>query len=342
MRWQIWESVRGGCQGVVFFAILLGGTEEWTPAQGDMPQKLVDRANANRQRWPTVQKRVHTEQPLCLTYAGGKTTRQAAAMADEFSRLAALDSVLLSLERHRIPLVYADPPGRASSFAASSEENSRFAVVVNDQLEKEANIALSVPPNVTAVTEVSSGTRLSLHEPAIGQDGLRTCTITLPHGGGTLLRLDLKHGVAGFVLYDETIQHRAITATLQNAERHNENRGFGMGRQHRIRAGTDADKPAKIRLEDLQPHHHGRGSVMLTALRDVGKDTARVFLHVQGSCPEPEDIVVSFVDDKGKSGWNKTDDYHRPISVPANTDTIRILLGPNGAVERIRLWRIDR
>lgn len=341
MRWQIWDAVRGGCRGVVFFSALLGGQEEWTPDQGEMPEKMRRRAADNAKQWPTVKERTNTGAPLCLTYNGGRSTPQVLEMGSVYAKLAAIEDLLASLRPARIPAVFAAAPAAAGSFGSALHPGERFAVVVNDDLEQTKRLDLFFAPNTVSVVDVFSGGSVDLTPETIGQDGLLQGGVDLEPGGGTILRVSYRDGKGGFLLYDEDFSLRVVTAKLEGCERRLENRGFGMGRHSVVRktAGTDAE--AAIEIGGLDKHSYGPGSPLATALHDVAKGKARVYLKIDGSCPEPESIVVRFVDKDGNAGWNKTSAYHVPVPVPAGTTAVRVRLADDASVSQLRLWRVD-
>ena len=340
-RWQIWDAVRGGCRGVVFFAILLGGKEEWTPDQGEMPEKMRQRAVDNAKRWPTVKERINTGEPLCLTYNGGRSTPQVLEMGRVYGRLAPVEDLLVSLRPARIPAAFAAAPAALGSFRSALHPADRLAVVVNDDLEQAKKLELLFASNTASVTDVLSGQAVGLTPESIGQDGLLRGEVTLDPGGGTILRVSYRDGRAGFLLYGEDFSLRAVTAKLTNCERRTENRGFGMGRHSVVRKTEGTDAEAAIELGGLDKHSYGPGSPLATALHDVAKGKARVYLKVDGACPEAESIVVRFVDKDGNAGWNKTNAYHLPVSIPADTSAVRIRLADDASVSQLRLWRVD-
>lgn len=343
MRWQIWESIRAGCKGVVFFSTLLGGDSDWTPDKGEMPAKMQQAIERNRGTWPAVSQRTETGQPCCLTTNGGGSTPQALVMASAFAELAQLEALIVRWRATDLPIVFGDTPACVRSYADPNEPALRYAVVVNDDTETEAAqpLTLRFPPGTAAVTDMLRGADLELSPDDVTDSGLLKTQVTLAAGGGTVLRVAFRGPRPGLLLYDEDFSKAAITATLDGVSRRRERRGFGMGSTWRVRKDGTADQDAFVILDGLQTHHHGRGSRVLTAMREVGKGTAAVYLTIDGRCPDPESIVVQFLDQEGKAGWDKTDAYHLPIALRADTDAIRIRLAAGAAVDRVRLWRVE-
>ncbi len=341
-RWQIWESIRAGCKGVVFFAILLGGKDEWTPEQGAMPKAMQDAIARNKGKWPMVRTRLSTGQPRCLTRNGGTSTPQAEAMAEAFAALARQEALIVRWRPARIPFAFADAPGAVQSFRDPADSKLRYAVVVNDATEQAApaEIRLRFPPNVEVATDLASGQSLALRPEPVGNEQLKVGVLRLPPGGGTVLELSFRNGRPGLLLYDEDFSKLTVTATLEHAVRRRESRGFGMGGEWRVRKDGNEDAPGLIVLDGLQTHKFGPGSRLCTALRDVAKGRAMVYFLLDGYCPRPESLVVQLVDKEGKAGWNKTDAFHLPLAVPKDIDAVRIRVAPGAYVRRVRFWRV--
>jgi len=343
MRWQIWESVRAGCKGVVFFSPLLGGASDWTPAKGDMPEKMQQALERNRGKWPVTARRIETGQPVCLSSNGGGSTPQALAMATAFAALEKLDPLIVRWRPARLPVVFADAPARVRCYADPRDPAVRYAVVVNDDTaaSEERLVTLRFLPGTSAVVDAVRDTRLELGGDEVANEKLLRTQLTLAPGDGTVLRLSFAGGRPGLLLYDEDFSKAAVTAGLEGVSRQPERRGFGMGSSWRVRKSGEADEDALITVDGLQSHHHGRGSAVLTAMRELGKGTALVYLLVDGNCPKPESIVVQFVDGEGNAGWDKTDAYHLPIALRADVAAVRIRLAADAAVDRVRLWRVE-
>jgi len=174
IRWQIWESIRAGCKGVVFFSILLGGDNDWTPEKGAAPAKMREAAERSRKNGlPLVRTRLRTGHPLCLTRNGGAPTPQAEAMARVFAVLAEHEPLIVRWRPARIPFVFTDAPGAVQSFydpATHRTEAAVFAVVVNDATGDSAprTIALRFLPNTARVTDVVQGKVLNLSDRCSG------------------------------------------------------------------------------------------------------------------------------------------------------------------------------
>jgi hypothetical protein len=342
-RWQIWESIRAGCKGVVFFSALLGGGDEWRPDKGEMPEKLQQAIARNKGKWPVQRERVNTGEPICLTYAGGRSTPQVLAMGEAYQALGRLETTMVRWEPTRLAVAFSGKGAAVRTFRDPNVPTKRYVVVVNDALEGEAvsEIELMLLPTVATVTDAIRGGELELVHDPVGNERLATIRLPLRPGEGTVLETTFAGPRPGLVMFDEDFAKAAVSAKLVGASRRRERRGFGMGHVWRVRREAEADGDSLVVLEGLQKHHHGSGSILLTAMRELGQGTAQVLLKIDGQCPRPESLVVQFVDKDGKAGWNKTDAYHLPIAVPANTHAIQIRLAEDAAIDRVQLWRLS-
>jgi len=342
-RWQIWESIRAGCKGVVFFSALLGGGSDWRPDKGEMPAKMQQAIARNKGKWPVQRDRLNTHEPVCLTFAGGRSTPQALAMAEAYQALGRLEAIIVRWAPSRLAVAFSAKGTGVRTFRDPATPTKRYVVVVNDALDGEAarEIELMLLPTVAKVTDAIRGEGLKLVGDPVGSEGFSRIRLSLRPGEGTVLETTFAGPRPGLVMFDEDFAKAAVTAKLVGASRRRERRGFGMGHTWRVRREAEADGDSLVVLDGLQKHHHGSGSRLLTAMREVGKGTARILLKIDGQCPRPESIVVQFVDKDGKAGWNKTDAYHLPIALPANTHAIQIRLAEDAAIDRVQLWRLS-
>jgi hypothetical protein len=132
-----------------------------------------------------------------------------------------------------------------------------------------------------------------------------------------------------------------MSVALENAERRLEPKSFGMGWQSYVRKADAQDKEGKIILTDLE-HKPSTADPLAGALSFAAKGTEDVFLYVEGSFPQAESLVVSFLDKDGKGGWNKTNNFHLPCRVPRDAKSLELRVRPDAAVKSISLWRVPR
>ena len=174
IRWQIWEGVRLGVKGIVFFCLL-------GPADSDSAAKPV------------------SDPALRSLIVRVPTTVGAPALLDRFGRptpqMVEAASIFRELRPHLALLRRLTPVsagGLAVDGAVSTgyfrdpKTGGRYVVIVNPDFEREAAAALTAARGTTVVTSVLAGRRLRLEKTS---PALRI-RLKLPPGGGALLRVE--------------------------------------------------------------------------------------------------------------------------------------------------------
>lgn len=343
VKWQIWESVRAGVKGVVFFSPLLGSNNRygWTP-KDKMPEKMKKRIEQIKKRGlPVLRKRLNTGSPRSLTYSDGSSTPQGKAMGTVFAKLEKLEDVLKKLTPASFPLLFTEFPGISNNFI--HHEHTKFchnyAVIVNNNLTETKKITCFVPGNTEKVQDVVSGEKLSLSTPNIDDStGMKTLIVKLGPGEGTLLRLYIKK--KGMLVMKERFKGRSVIPKLVNCSRRYYPRGFGMGFTMKVKRNNNCtiEDKSYILIDALDKR---KKSGLGASLAGIEK-SEKLLLKINGYCPNAEDIVISCIDQKGQAGWNKTTNYNLPFRVPAGTSKIKILLTHNASISELKLWRAPK
>jgi hypothetical protein len=346
IRWQIWEAVRAGIKGVVFFSPLLGADnrENWQPGKGEMPERMKKKLKNNKsRRLPVVKETLNTGLPRSLTYSDGRSTPQGDAMGEVFGKLEKIEPILRELTLAAVPFFFAEAPGRSASFSHHRHRQfiHYYAVVINNDTEKTQDITCFVPGLTEKVIDAVTGAALSVTAAKIDSGcGMKQVIIKLGPGDGGVFKLEMK-GRPGVLALSETFNGRAPVMELVNCSRRLHQRGFGMGLQWKVTRGEacPVDKEAYILIDKLHDKKH---SGLAQSLEAIDKSGEMVMLKIDGTCPATEDIVVSYINAKGEVGWNKTSEYQLPLVIPADTRQIKVLLKERGAIFRISLWRTKK
>lgn len=338
IKWQTWESIRAGCQGVVFFTLFFNNKyATWNPADGKAPEKLIKQMKvAQKNNWPSVKKQINTHAPLCLTYSNGRPTKQALAMALEFKFLNKIKNLISNWKPAPVPVSFTSDTGATKSFRVLGDP-SIYVVVVNDDCEQSNQLSLRFLPHTTQVINLKTGNPLILSDELIGHEALRKAVLPLDAGAGTVLRVHFANNESGQLLVDESFDLRHLVVKLENAQIVSEPRSFGMGTQSRVRAEPNSSGSASIILEKLDKKPQ-RGSLLAGKHRGLRQNKNRIYLLIDGKYPNSESIVVQCIGQDNAKGWNKTDHYELPFSIPAGTKSIRIQLAQDAAIDRIRIW----
>jgi len=340
LRWQIWESVRTGNKGVLFFVVLWQHDQTYNPATGKITEK-GKRAmeSAKSKNWPIIKKRFETNSPSSLTYPDGSPVPQAKAVINTYAQLQKIEPILLALQISDIPYVSGSYPAALQSFT-KDDGHEIYCVVVNDDFEEARELDLSFLPNVREVVDIISGKTVDLSSDINTQ--MLKGKIRLEAGDGTVLKLKIRENASAILLFSEDFSCAKCTLKIENASRVQENRTYGMGSYWSVRKDSGKgikDEKSFILIDGLM-NEKDKKTANVMKLVNEGKATA--FLKIDGNCPNPEDIVVQFVDDKGE-GWNKISSFEYPIEIPKGTREIKILLNSlNASVEKISIWYVPR
>jgi len=336
IHWQTWEALRAGSRGVLWY-VLLPPCNTWTPEQGEanMPAGMRKGAETSASnKWPLAKQRIVTGQPSDLLLPGGRPTPQSGAVASDFAWMTRHEALLMKLKPAPFPSLFAAGPAAVATFAADGEPDTRYAVVVNDDLEQPRDLPLALLPNVTAAVDLLDGQTLTLTPEALGAEGLLAATVKLPPGRGTLLKLTCRPG-SQLALFREDFSNRNLCSVkLAGAERREERRGYSLGARWTVRKLPSADSMGSVTLAD---HAYIAG-----ALRDAATGKTRVFLQAEGVFPKMESLVLNCKDSEGHGRWVKTTDHHLPVAIPPGTKSIELILqSESAALTGIRVWRVD-
>ena len=206
-RWQVWEAVRGGAKGVIFYLFndarhydeesLVPGSKDRKRMQAALDEYGVVAKHGSN---VLVQVRKELDPGNALTKPGGDPTPQFVAVGDAFGAIAPHKKRLLASRRAAFPVFF--PEGtdvKAATFEAPAKL-TRLGVVVNDDVEKPVVARIRVPKNVIAVRDLNRG-ELGIVDS--GVDRFNVVDIALEPGGGAMLEAEFDNGYAGFPLLRE-------------------------------------------------------------------------------------------------------------------------------------------
>ncbi len=174
MRWQVWESFRGGAKGFVCYTV---APEAPDPATATLPPADVT--------WKEVLATEPTDLgPNALTNPDGSTTPQLEELGRVYARLAPHADLLLRLKRIEIAALTLEGPGSLQGFV-DPDTGARYAIVVNNDLHEPQELRLRASGSIAELEDLAEHralplTRIALEEPMTG-------TMTLEAGSGTLL-----------------------------------------------------------------------------------------------------------------------------------------------------------
>ena len=232
-RWQIWESVRLGSTGVLFYVLLPPQPLTIPPDQvrpGTPEAKLLDRMDKNAasaKAWgtqPLTQTRIEIEPGAGMLQPGGQPTPQMGAMGGEFAILRNNANLLAGKRRAAFPTFFAaDVDTGVMTFERPEAPELRWGVVVNHDLDKSRRIEILLPPNVTGLVNRNDGATLTVEK---ADENFRRARLELAAGAGALLEAAFAGGRAGIPLCRERFNQGSMTKVKLN-EKNSEVFRFG-------------------------------------------------------------------------------------------------------------------
>ena len=188
VRWQSWAAVAAGAQGVFHFALFFN--------MGADTNAIKD---GSELAW-AVKVKTNSGAPGGMLYPDGRPTPQFEAMGRCFGDLAQVGGLVKSLN----PL---DPWSLAAFHAKgwprvgdvvrafADKQGTVYAVVVNGDLDKDAEVPVNVPDTTRTLTDLVSGQTVALSDKEAAMfmplgRGFKQAQVKLGPGNGTILRLD--------------------------------------------------------------------------------------------------------------------------------------------------------
>lgn len=221
-RWQIWQSLMVGAKGLIFF-VLFPEPNDRAPgaAEGERTDIPAD--------WPRTTSTVRTGAGSGMLYSDGRPTPQMLAAAEVFAALEPHRALLGRLQLAE-PAASTRAPLRVSTLLDPSD-GSMVIAVVNDDTDREQQGLVRILAPTDQVYDLIAGKTLATRLRAT--TGEREVTLSLPPGGGTLLRIDPDAARRVSVVYQEDASVQPTPARIQDVQRVWQPHAWGMG----LRAG---------------------------------------------------------------------------------------------------------
>ena len=137
IRFQIWDAVRAGCKGVVFFLLMPCCIPDWQPykphpTEDDKKwEASMDKEAAalkGRTDMSVVKSRTDTGDAQALLNRDGSATRQSKAMGEAFAAIEKLEPLIVSWKWASFPVVFAAHPAGIGTFETPDKPDRRYAV----------------------------------------------------------------------------------------------------------------------------------------------------------------------------------------------------------------------
>ena len=361
--WQVWESVRGGAKGVLFY--LFNDSRHYTEASLEPDSKDRKRMQAALDEYGLVKKygtnvlvkaKKEIDPGNALTKPGGDPTPQFVSIGGAFGALAPHKRRLLASCRALFPVFFPDDPRVKAQTFEERDCRTRLGVVVNDDVEKPVRARILVARNVVRVKDLNGG---ELKIAGSGREEFNAFEIDLAPGGGAILEAEFTGGYAGFPLLREDFSRGPAKGAIDDAVAEKSRYtmfGIGADWQLRLKKGADASKSA-FTISKLTNAKSANNTVFMNLNRK--KELGTVFLDLHGDF---KGLEVTAVLDASAAG-EKTDVLHTgektgsaanaaaprrvvwkagdflPVAMPIGVTGLEFRLGDIGdSLREVRLW----
>ncbi len=360
-RWQIWEALRAGAKGMLFYVLYppiqlevppAKVTEEWQKSRvRDMDSQAETAASWKTQ--PLVEAEIEIDAGEGMTDMDGSPTPQMLATAPVMKLIRKHEKLLLDRDFASVPLFF--PGDEATDVNTFESQGRAIGVIVNRDLLNSRNASILLPQNVESIVNLETGEVLST---TVRDDVFRQLSIPLPAGGGALLEAK-SNGRTGICLCKEDFGRETIlrVAIGDNAvvKRHG---NYGVDFRHVLRLKenvADRQTPVCI-LPRLTSAQGGSRTVAMNLNRDRKDGT--LFCWLKGNLTTCRTIAVSedtkgendnfahlkstgayAVAPSGKGLVIQDGAFTHPVSVPYGTASLELYLeSPEDYISEIRLW----
>lgn len=337
IRWQIWEALRTGCKGIVFF-VYLPCPNNWT-GTGDMPSEPPMKwmgEEARRNNWPITENIVKTNMPEALLYKNGSPTPHMKEIGRLYRFIAQYEDLLFSLKQAEFPVAFVESPFKVNTFSPENEdENVRYVVLVNDFPDIKKTATLYLLPNVKKVYDMFNQKQLDVSMDS-RVNFLRT-EIPLEPGDGTLLKVEFEK-CPGFLVFEEDFSMPTTSVSVSNIKREFVGRPFSTGWDWVFKKkDTSSQDKGVIKIEGISRKR-------ASSTGGFGaSEKFMVYMFVEGNYLTSGSMVIEFIDKEGNKEIGMRYNYHLPCLIPYGTKDVNIYIeDSNVEIDRIIIWAIGK
>ena len=360
-RWQIWESLRLGAKGILFYVLFPPIQLEVPPSQAKEQWQLrrikgMDSLAAMAASWknqPLVENELELDAGEGMVDMDGSPRPQMLATRPAMELIRANEKLLLDRTFCPVPIFF---PGDQDTDTMTFESQGRLiGVIVNRDLRNSRRAKVVLPYNVTELRDLATGELLALDALS---DEFKETTLPLLPGGGALLEARTE-GRAGICICKEDFGRQTLlrVKVADNAKVKRLGK-YGADFRFVLRPADDAAEralPACIlpRLTNSKDNTRtvamnlnqrrrdgvifcrveGRlSSCKVVAVSDDAEGEKANFLHLKETgnheaAPSGNGIVI------------QSRDFRIPAVVPVGTASLEFFLGsPDDYISEIRLW----
>ncbi len=358
-RWQVWEALRLGTKGVLFYVYHSYVPMMRPPEQASTPAELkllakMDRMGKTAASWKNQKLTTGTielEWSSGMLHPGGKPTKQMQATAPVMKLIRANEQLLLARKRAEFPVFF---PADTQTDVQTFRSNDRWlGIIVNRDVKKTRTVDVLLPRNVKTVKDLATGRNLKISQ---ANAHFQKISLTLEPGSGVMLEPEF-FKQAGIRCAKESFDHQTIFRMMINTNAeifHHGNYGADEQRSLRLKKGGNPGEAVCAFIGISNPK---TAVVTLTKNLTFGSK-GTLYCLVNGKLSQGEiRAVIHGVEGKGeqanfahlrvpKSGklapmngkTIKKDQFHLPAVVPNDATALEFFLGPKDYIEDITLW----
>ena len=360
-RWQIWEALRLGAKGMLFYVLQPPMQLEVPPAKATEAWQLrrvksMDSLAATAAGWknqPLVSKEIEIDAGEGMIDMDGTPRPQLLATAPAMRLIRKHEKLLLDRELASVPVFF---PGDSMTDVNTFESQGRLiGVVVNRDLHNSHNARVLIPYNVQTVVNLETRAQIQVD----AADGVfKAFTINLPAGGGALLEATTI-GRPGICICKEDFGRQTFlrvivgdNATIERFGNYGADSRFVL----KLKEKTDDTKFPVCILPRLT---NAKSSVRTVAmnLNSTRKD-GTIFCWLKGNLSKCRTVAVAedsngenenfmhlkeagsyAVAPSGKGLVIQSGEFLHPVAVPHGTASLECYLeSPDDYISEIRLW----
>lgn len=369
-RWQIWEGLRLGSNGMLFYVLLppVPLFQKTEDVQPDTPEAKkvasMDKLAATAKSWKK-QKLTEVEMEIDpgegVLQPGGQPTPQMKSMAQVFKVIRKHDKLLNKRKMADFPVFFAaDKETAIATFVPEEAPESRVGIVVNNNLTAERLALILLPPNISRVVDLMVDKELPL---VAAEAPFQACEISLPPGGGALLQAEFVDNDPGAMFFRENFsqhdQHKVrLSSVSSRVVRHG---NFGMYPFYGVVSSGSGDEPV-FTIENLTNPSSARNTILmnLNSRREQGVvfcqlegELSGVRLYAvgdQSAVGQATNVMHLQEGNQGKDGAAQAShpmtllqdrDFHRPVSLPVGTTSLQVFMAPeqeDAMINKATIW----
>lgn len=369
-RWQIWEGLRLGSKGMVFYVLyppvpLFTPPAEVAPDSPDAKKVAqMDRQAAQARSW---QKQKLTETTMeidpgeGMLQPGGKPTPQMTPMGEAFRVIRAQADNLSARRSAPFPAFFAaDALTETATFRVPGESNVLYGIVVNSDLLNERQVQVLLPANISRLTLLNREEELPL---AAAAAPFKACTLTLAAGDGALLRAEFTGTVPGIMFLRESFaQHDQHIVKLNRDDTALIRYGsFGMFPFYGVKLTGSGTAPV-FTVENLTNRKSAVNTILmnLNSSRRQGTvfcqlegklDGVRLFAVDSSADPGEQTNVMHLQENNLQAGPNpaatgkvtllQEKNFFTPCEIPVGTTSLQVFMAPgqsDALISNMTIW----